>query len=92
MANITIPNDTVEVSNEEGQVILSESALDIYYTIVGSNTELAEASTKVKMTEAAKALKAEYDCDMTWGQVAHLLNSLDDIVNKLKKNTTQEQE
>ena len=94
MNKLTVPLDEVEI--DLGKETITAPLLDIYYTMIsdtlGPEGQLKTISTKQKMETMAASLNAEYNCNISWGQAAHLLSVLDDKMGDLKKNTTLEPE
>jgi hypothetical protein len=72
--------------SESGEVLLTAPLMDLYYTIALKSAEDPKLSNIDKSKAAALEVNSTYGCSLTWGQVANLLEKLDPMVNKVKKN------
>jgi hypothetical protein len=72
--------------SETGEVLLKAPLMDLYYTIAMASAEAPDGNNIDKAKAACIEVNNDYGSSLTWGQVASLLEKLDPLVNKVKKN------
>ena len=93
MANdIKVITNGIILKDADGNEIVKAPLMDLYYTIAMAQNELKSGTQVDKMKYAAQVVNTEYGTELTWGEIADLVQQLDAEVEAAKKNSTNTQE
>jgi hypothetical protein len=92
--DIKVPDQVVRLRNEDDEIILEASLLDIttflgYYALSfmaleGDHITAEEYISRLK--SMVEPFNKEFNCELTWSQLNVLLNSIEEPETELKKN------
>ncbi len=86
MNSLQLASQVYNITDENGEVIISAPALDIYYVISFAASELGPgASTKDQCKITAQHLNEEYGCSISWGQALEITEAIFAEVENIKK-------
>lgn len=88
MSEFTLIRNNITIKDEDGNTLISAPVLDLYYTISNCFIGNENAPVKHTMQLAAQQLNTDYGTNLSWGEVADLLDELHDRMEQIKKKRT----
>ena len=92
--DIKVPDQVVRLRNEDDEIILEASLLDIttflgyhalsFMALEGDHITAEEYISRLK--SMVEPFNKEFNCKLTWSQLNVLLNSIEEPETELKKN------
>lgn len=82
-----IPTKTVQFTDEDGEIILEGPPLDILFVATSEIID-SEIPIRTRYEMAAAAINREYGTSITFAQVLHIIDYLQEQVEIAKKNST----